>query len=69
MIFIDALDARGNRFTSVVQPNVYVFRFDRMTRRRVIREQHSHARVFLNHRTINRFVQAVDNRISIAELM
>ena len=69
MIFIDSLDARRNRFTSVVQTNVHLFRFDRMTRRRVIREQHSHARLFLNHGTIDSFVQAVNKRIPIAKLM
>ena len=59
--------ASGSR--RVVQTNVNLFSFDRVTRRRVIREQHRHARIFLNHRTINSFMQTIDERLPVAELV
>jgi len=67
VIIINALYARAGWFRRVVEANVQLLGFDRMTRRGVIREQESHTRIFLNQRAIDSLMQTVDERLSVAK--
>ena len=69
MIFINTLYARTRRLRCVVESNMQLFRFDRVTRRRVICEQQSHTRIFMNQRTIDSFMQTVDERLPVAKIV